>query len=95
MNQTEAVQALGEGQLLKQWRKTKQAFKEAKMNVKDLRKLEKELENAWESASGGKAFKAKVVGQEAGDLAKGTRSRFKNKEVWDTPEERQRSEWEF
>ena len=64
MDRTEAAQALGEERLLKQWRKVKQALKAAKMNVKDMRKLEKEFENAWESASGGKAFRAKVVGQE-------------------------------
>ena len=34
MDRTEAAQALGEEQLLKQWRKVKQALKEAKMNVK-------------------------------------------------------------
>ena len=68
----------------------KQALKEAKMNVKDTRKIEKEFENAWESASGRKAFRAKVVGQEARDLAK----YIMNKEIWDTAEVKQRSEWE-
>ena len=56
MDGTEAAEALGEEQLLKQWRKAKQALKEAKTSVKDTRKLEKEFENAWES--GGKAFRA-------------------------------------
>ena len=46
----------------------KQALEEAKMSVKDTRKLEKEFENAWESASGGKAFRSKVVGQQTRDL---------------------------
>ena len=39
------------------------------MNVKDTRKLE-EFEQTWRSASGGKAFRSEVVGQEAKDLAK-------------------------
>ena len=43
----------------------------------------------------GKAFRAKVVGQETRDLAKDIRSRSKNKEIWDTTEARQGSEWEF
>ena len=47
-------------------------------------KTEKEFEKACESASGGKAFRAKVVGQETRELAKYIRSRFKNKEIWDT-----------
>ena len=81
-------------QLLKEWRKVKQALKEAKMNVKDTRKHAKEFENVRESASGGKALRAKVVGQEARDLAKYIRSRFKNKEIWDTAEVKLRSEWE-
>ena len=34
------------------------------------------------------------MGQEARDLAKYVRSRFKNKEIWDTAEVKQRSEWE-
>ena len=40
------------------------------MNVKNTRKLEKKFEDAWESASGGKASRSKVVGQEARDIAK-------------------------
>ena len=40
------------------------------MNLKNTRKLEKLFEDAWESASGGKASRLQVVGQEARDVAK-------------------------
>ena len=46
MSQAEAAEALGEGQLLKQRRKVKQALKEAKMNAKD-----KTLENSRKSST--------------------------------------------
>ena len=52
-SQTEAAQALGEGQLLNHWKKVKRALNEAKMTVRD-RQFEKKCENAWESVSGGK-----------------------------------------
>ena len=62
MSETDAAQTQGEEQLLAPWRKVKQSLKETKMHVTDTRKHDKEFECAWESASGGKAFRSKVAG---------------------------------
>ena len=43
------------------------------------------IENAWTIVAGRKAaFRSKVVGQEARDLAKNARSRFKNGVLWES-----------
>ena len=60
-----------------------------------MKEAKKEVDSARESTSCGKVFRSKDGRQEARDIAKNIRNRFKNKEIWDTTEVKQSSKWEI